>query len=444
MNDLAFRVRAGITVLAIFALASSGVRAQELFRDDFDTAVAGSPDPDSWVVNHPGSWWWVQGRTQFPDPLSTAGPFAQVENGVCIIEHHLYNPYDLGTPKTTFLGGEIHSVMEFEPNRPYRVEARVRSSPEVPYPNGLVTSFFLYGYDGSNSDETDFEFLSNRMNDDVGYPDGDPVLTNPWNESHQCPEYVAPEGLDLTEWNTFRIYWYPDVRRMEWTWLDPVNGETWLRTETDSACVPDQTMSVYFNFWAPNADWADAWDPDLRPADDPSADAVCYYEIDYVVVRGVSYDCNSNGVPDAQDIANLTSLDDDADGVPDECEPGQDENEDVDDGDGDGVTPQTQTWYRDADGDGYGDASDVVDDYSAPAGYVADNTDCDDADPDVNPGATEICDNGIDDDCDGLVDGDAPGCGSLCPLASILILALTCAQLARLRSRDRRARKCRE
>ena len=31
-------------------------------------------------------------------------------------------------------------------------------------------------------------------------------------------------------------------------------------------------------------------------------------------------------------------------------------------------------------------------------------TDCDDSDPDVNPGVEEDCDNGIDDDCDGRLD----------------------------------------
>ena len=36
--------------------------------------------------------------------------------------------------------------------------------------------------------------------------------------------------------------------------------------------------------------------------------------------------------------------------------------------------------------------------------YVCGGDDCDDADPDVNPGAGEVCDNGIDDDCDGFMD----------------------------------------
>ena len=40
-----------------------------------------------------------------------------------------------------------------------------------------------------------------------------------------------------------------------------------------------------------------------------------------------------------------------------------------------------QVFYGDADGDGFGDADAAIAACSAPAGAVADNTDCDDSDP---------------------------------------------------------------
>ena len=65
-----------------------------------------------------------------------------------------------------------------------------------------------------------------------------------------------------------------------------------------------------------------------------------------------------------------------------------------------------QAWYADADGDGRGDRLDVV--YSTLCLYPGRTItwgDCDDTDAAVNRGAQEVCD-GIDNDCDGLVDGD--------------------------------------
>ncbi len=59
------------------------------------------------------------------------------------------------------------------------------------------------------------------------------------------------------------------------------------------------------------------------------------------------------------------------------------------------------TWYQDADGDGYGDPDATVVACEQPSGTVDDNSDCDDSDPDVHPGATEICHDGADNDCDG-------------------------------------------
>lgn len=60
-------------------------------------------------------------------------------------------------------------------------------------------------------------------------------------------------------------------------------------------------------------------------------------------------------------------------------------------------------FYRDADMDGFGDPGDMVDAPAAPVGYVADNTDCDDGDGTVYPGAPELADN-LDNNCDGNID----------------------------------------
>lgn len=55
--------------------------------------------------------------------------------------------------------------------------------------------------------------------------------------------------------------------------------------------------------------------------------------------------------------------------------------------------------------------SDECDTTDADADGYGANVDCDDADGSVNPGATEVCDDGVDNDCDLFYDGDDSDCG---------------------------------
>ncbi len=113
--------------------------------------------------------------------------------------------------------------------------------------------------------------------------------------------------------------------------------------------------------------------------------------------------------------------DGDGDGIPgsiDNCQ--STHNTDQSDVDGDGVgdvcdncedTPNTD--QIDSDGDGPGDICDLCpydphDDQDDDGFCVPD--DCDGDDPAVNPDASEICDDGIDNDCDLLTDGDDEEC----------------------------------
>ena len=64
----------------------------------------------------------------------------------------------------------------------------------------------------------------------------------------------------------------------------------------------------------------------------------------------------------------------------------------------------TDTFYADNDGDLFGDPGNYVVDCSKPDGYVLNDKDCNDNNDLQNPNAADVCDNDIDENCNGIID----------------------------------------
>ena len=154
-------------------------------------------------------------------------------------------------------------------------------------------------------------------------------------------------------------------------------------TDTDSDTDPDTGDSDDTS--------GDTQDTGGGDTEDTGPDTGLYVDGDgdgFTPEEGDCDDLNPDISPDAVEAC---------DGLDNDC------NGEIDDAVGD-------LWFADVDGDGFGDPSDFLESCDGTSGYIADFADCDDTQEAVNPDADEVCD-GIDNNCDGDIDGDALDAG---------------------------------
>ena len=147
-----------------------------------------------------------------------------------------------------------------------------------------------------------------------------------------------------------------------------------------------------------NADDCDDTDPDLSP------DTVWYADID-----GDGYGAASFTATGCEQPAQYTADATDCDDLDAAISPAADELCDTVDNNCDGAIDEDTavdaiTWYTDSDSDGFGDETTARVACEAASGEVSEAEDCDDGDADTFPGALEICEDGIDQDCSGRAD----------------------------------------
>ena len=108
----------------------------------------------------------------------------------------------------------------------------------------------------------------------------------------------------------------------------------------------------------------------------------------YVLNSDDCNDANAFVYPASVEICN--SLDDNCDGLTDDADP---------------LVTGQPIWYVDADADNFGDDAFTISACLQPVGYAATNSDCDESNNLIHPGAAELC-NLFDDDCDAIIDED--------------------------------------
>ncbi len=177
---------------------------------------------------------------------------------------------------------------------------------------------------------------------------------------------------------------------------------------------PFINVQLYYYWSSTTTAWitSDAWIVDMGGGYVVSHGKGSNFNNIWPVRGGLCLDTDGDGYGNPGNAFCQNGSENDCDDNNTNIHPGATEICDGKDNDCDGQIDEglLNTYYRDADGDTYGNPNNTTQACTLPAGYVTNNTDCNDSDSSINPVSTEICD-GKDNNCNNLIDE-----GGLCDL----------------------------
>ncbi|MEI7870382.1 MAG: glycoside hydrolase family 16 protein [Candidatus Methylumidiphilus sp.] len=239
--------------LILSLLCISYAHAETQFFDDF----TGSTVDES-------VWTYPTGNASFNGRTQMRAGYPSVSNSLLHLQFDTYNPTG-NSVGNSFLGSEILTRGTATPGTGLIAEIRARIITPV---NGLVGGAFLYNYfSATDHSEIDYELLSNMPNQ---------VQTNiyasePLGTGH--PEFDGITQLDITQFNNYRIEWFPD--HVSWY----VNNQL---VRENATIVPSEALALHLNFYAPASDWTAAYAANLLPASNAAENRTYLFDIDWV------------------------------------------------------------------------------------------------------------------------------------------------------------------
>ena len=271
---------------------------------EYPIYVPGEPSWGVTAVGPDGSVWIAGGS--FPGIAVARSTDAQYGAGSDIT---------FSTTAMVDLGGEQMAFVAASPN-PEGLLGQIWIAADPSDPSASAAVYVLASVDPPGTDPMDVHIVRST---DGGTTWSAPVRVND-----------DPPGTEAWQW--FGTMSVAPNGRIDAVWADSRNdpggyvSQVYYSSSTDGGAnwAAGQAVSPPFD---PHLGWpnqnkiGDYWDmvSDLVGADLAYA-ATFNGEQDVYYVRIGDYDCNINGVGDAEDIANGTSTDSNLDGIPDECE----------------------------------------------------------------------------------------------------------------------------